>query len=80
MANGGKDYDLLFKVLVVGDTGCGRISLVNRFVNDAFDETSDCKNKALQSLPVGPGPHSVLAGAQGTIIINSNQSRLDLNH
>jgi len=33
-----KDYDYLFKVLLIGDIGVGKSSIFNRFGNSSFDE------------------------------------------
>ena len=32
------EYDHLFKILVIGDTGCGKTSIMQRFVEGTFDE------------------------------------------
>lgn len=34
-----KEYDYLFKVLVIGDSGCGKTCLVSRFSDKRFDES-----------------------------------------
>ena len=32
------DYDLLFKILFIGDAGVGKSSILLRFTDDMFDE------------------------------------------
>ena len=38
MAGGSADYDHLFKILLVGDTGVGKSSILLRFTDGTFDE------------------------------------------
>lgn len=33
------DYELLYKILLIGDTAVGKTSLINRFTDDSFNET-----------------------------------------
>jgi len=39
VAPASKDYDYLFKLLLVGDAGCGKSSLLLRFADDMFTES-----------------------------------------
>lgn len=35
----GKDYDYIFKIVLIGDTSVGKSSLLVRFSDDQFSET-----------------------------------------
>jgi hypothetical protein len=37
-----KEYDFLFKILVIGDTGVGKSCLLLRFADDSFFEVIQC--------------------------------------
>ena len=37
MSNENKKYDLLFKVIMIGDAGVGKTQLINKYANDKFD-------------------------------------------
>jgi GTPase SAR1 family protein len=34
-----KDYDCLFKIIILGDSGVGKTAILNRFSDDSFTET-----------------------------------------
>lgn len=34
-----KDYDHLFKIIILGDSGVGKTAILNRFSDDTFNET-----------------------------------------
>ena len=35
----GSETELVYKIMVVGNAGCGKTSIINRFVNNIFSET-----------------------------------------
>ena len=35
----GKEYDLMFKIVIIGDTSVGKSSLLVRFSDDQFSDT-----------------------------------------
>ena len=36
------DYDYLFKIVILGSTGCGKTSMMVRFVDNKFDHSTLC--------------------------------------
>lgn len=39
-----KDYDYLFKIVLIGDTGVGKSSILLRFIENSFSESSSIAN------------------------------------
>jgi GTPase SAR1 family protein len=49
--SGAAEYDQLFKILVIGDSGVGKSSILLRFTDDDFEEDQPCTIGELIQIP-----------------------------
>ena len=62
-----RDYDHLFKLVLIGDSGAGKLCLLLRFADDAFTDSYITTMAQEKSLPCHP--HSALSRGFGMFLL-----------
>jgi small GTP-binding protein len=77
-------HDFLFKVVVIGDSGVGKSSLIEKYTKDSKDVTVEYKQKAIkvedivikgQIWDVGVDKYKAYSGAVGALLVYSVNSK-----